>query len=388
MASIQKHHRSKYYYCAFTDSDGERTSRSTRQTDRKKAMQICVAYEEFADKARAKQLSQRQVRKVMSATIEKAGGEPPVTYTTREWFTSWKADVKSSKAPGTSERYGPLVDEFLDHLGPKADLDLSYLTQVEVQKFRDKRVAEGISNNSADLLLKTLRICLNLAVEQKHIDANPADAISLLEKEESIKECFTRDQVRLLLKHSPDDEWKGLIKAGYYTGGRIGDCARYCFEQLDLKKRILKQTPKKRKRSKNPKTFDVPLHDEFFNYIQALGRTSGPIFPMLSKKRVGGKTGLSLSFRAIIDRAGIPCHTKVPRGKRGRKVYSLGYHSLRHSFNSDMANSNVSVEIRQKLIGHASARVNAGYTHLELETLREAIATLPPLEGIDAQPKP
>jgi integrase len=61
----------------------------------------------------------------------------------------------------------------------------------------------------------------------------------------------------------------------------------------------------------------------------------------------------------------------------GRANNSLSFHSLRHSFNSAMANAGVSQEIRQKLTGHVSAEVNAHYTHHELEPLRAAISVLP-----------
>jgi site-specific recombinase XerD len=90
-------------------------------------------------------------------------------------------------------------------------------------------------------------------------------------------------------------------------------------------------------------------------------------------------TGLSLTFRGIIDATGIEYATKAPQGPRGRKVHAVGFHSLRHSFNSHLADLGVSQEIRQLLIGHASKSVNDRYTHMQLNTLREAIEKLPPL---------
>jgi integrase len=63
------------------------------------------------------------------------------------------------------------------------------------------------------------------------------------------------------------------------------------------------------------------------------------------------------------------------KGLRSRT--SLSFHSLRHSFNSAMANAGVSQEVRQKLTGHASAEMNTVYTHHELEPLRVAIAAIP-----------
>jgi integrase len=60
-----------------------------------------------------------------------------------------------------------------------------------------------------------------------------------------------------------------------------------------------------------------------------------------------------------------------------RSQSSLSFHSLRHSFNSAMANAGVSSEVRQKLTGHASAKMNAQYTHHELDELRAAVSVIP-----------
>jgi len=66
-------------------------------------------------------------------------------------------------------------------------------------------------------------------------------------------------------------------------------------------------------------------------------------------------------------------------GKAGRSLSALSFHSLRHSFNSALANAGVSQELRQKLTGHASAEINAHYTHHEIETLRRAVEAIPRL---------
>ena len=53
---------------------------------------------------------------------------------------------------------------------------------------------------------------------------------------------------------------------------------------------------------------------------------------------------------------------------------SLTFHSLRHSFNSEMASAGVGEELRMKLTGHATREQNKKYTHHELELLRAAMA--------------
>jgi site-specific recombinase XerD len=64
-------------------------------------------------------------------------------------------------------------------------------------------------------------------------------------------------------------------------------------------------------------------------------------------------------------------------GKQGRKFSKLSFHSLRHTFTSALANAGIPPEVRQKLTGHADAGRHQKYTHLELQPLKQAIATLP-----------
>ena len=65
------------------------------------------------------------------------------------------------------------------------------------------------------------------------------------------------------------------------------------------------------------------------------------------------------------------------QGKGTRQFNRRTFHSLRHSFNSALANAGVSQEVRMKLTGHSSKAIHTGYTHLEVGTLKSAITTLP-----------
>ena len=61
----------------------------------------------------------------------------------------------------------------------------------------------------------------------------------------------------------------------------------------------------------------------------------------------------------------------------GRANSSLSFHSLRHSFNSAMANAGVAEEVRMKLTGHSTREIHTKYTHHELEALRAAVSVIP-----------
>jgi len=166
---------------------------------------------------------------------------------------------------------------------------------------------------------------------------------------------------------------------GFYTGLRLKDLTDLQWEKIDAGLTKLELVPRKTRRKKKNRKVVLPIHPVFAGWLrkQTHGIGKAPVFPALSGKSGGGKSGLSSTFRRIMDHAGIQGRILRERNGAGRSQSSLSFHSLRHSFNSALANADVAQEIRQKLTGHASTAMNEVYTHRELEPLRKAIAKLP-----------
>jgi integrase len=113
---------------------------------------------------------------------------------------------------------------------------------------------------------------------------------------------------------------------------------------------------------------------EHLKFLSTFG-TNGFLCPKLASKGPGGKHGLSESFKRIAKKAGLDLMTV--KGKGIRKFSKRTFHSLRHSFNSALANAGVAEEVRMKLTGHSSKEMNQNYTHLQAATLKNAIKALP-----------
>jgi len=378
MASVHQHPRTKYWVICFRNANGKRVYVSSGEEDKNAAKLIAICLQDVADKYRRKKRKKAYLRQLLNNIAAVVGCETIEEYTIRRWFKFWTSDKEDSQSDGTGKRYTALIRDFLAFLGSKAEDDLSELSSEDIKLFRDKQVAAGLSVASANLLLKTIRGCLNAAVAQDLIRCNRADAITLIPKEDGTKKAFNREQVQLLLETTDDEEWFGLILVGYFIGSRLGDCAGFTHEEVDYPRKALRYKPTKQKRSAIKNEVYIPIHPQLMAYLESRPNKSGPIFPRLSQMRVEGESGLSLTFRALLDKAGISYTSKAPRGEKGRTVHSLGFHSLRKAFNTDLANSSVSQEIRQRLIGHLSREVNDAYTEVELKTFRAAIDTLPP----------
>ena len=90
MASIHRHSsgRSKYWYAKFRGPDGTPSVKSTKCTDRQKALAIAIEYEKVARKAQSGVLAEAQARKVVSEIYEIAGGGPISFVSTEEFLMS------------------------------------------------------------------------------------------------------------------------------------------------------------------------------------------------------------------------------------------------------------------------------------------------------------
>jgi integrase len=151
------------------------------------------------------------------------------------------------------------------------------------------------------------------------------------------KGVFTPDQIIKLLEGT-DSDWRGFILAGYYTGARLGDLARLTWQSVDLAERSITFTQKK-----TGAKIKVPIHSELLDYLLSRsvpdeGRK--PVFPTLYNKPGPGKSGLSMTFKRLMARAGIVDGiARQKAGDAGRNVSLLSFHSLRHSFTSALANA-------------------------------------------------
>ena len=138
MASLHKdpHARSPYWYCAFYGPDGRRLFRSTKETDRKTAWKIALVWEEASEKARRKELTAAQARKVLAELVAASSGEEMTFHSVEAWLASWLSNKADSASARTMDRYRQIVRDFLEHLGPKARTSIASVSPGDLMSFR------------------------------------------------------------------------------------------------------------------------------------------------------------------------------------------------------------------------------------------------------------
>ena len=395
MAYLRKVPDCKNWIACFRDCNGALRNRSTRMADtgtprersenRRKAMEIAFHFETVA---RGETLTESQLRKTVHELAEIATGKKVKSITISKYLLAWLDRMEKQKSSTTYQRYRQTTLDFLEYLGDvRGAAPLDTLQVEEMQGFVDYELAAGKVPKTVSVTLKTLRVPLNVALRQGLILQNPATVVEMPLVVSEEREVFSIEQVRALVAATGDPDlkltsdprdWGTAVLLAFYLGARLGDAVNMSWASIDLQKGLITYIPQKTRRRK--RALVLPIHPALEKHLLGLPASDDPgamLCPTLKDKENGDRAWLAKQFAKVMHVAGIDSRLGEKKTGKGKRFNKLTFHSLRHSFNSYLANQGVSQEIRQKLTGHTSAAMNKVYTHLEIAPLRQAVDLLP-----------
>ncbi len=371
MASIHKRDRSPFYWAAWRDCTGRLFYRSTKQTDRHKALNFALECERAEKHATAGTLTEAQARDIVASIMDRTQtGDTFRNPKAADWLREWLAGKESTKATSTGLRYHQTIEDFIRYLGPRANRPLVAITPRDIQGFIDHRARHGkVSPSTVNMDGRILRTALTRARKQGYISSNPAEAVDLPACDPVERGTFTPAEVGMLVA-AAEGEWKTLLQLGYYSGARLSECCRAEWKDIDLVAGTIVFPV-----TKTGKAHIMPLHPKLAKHLEDIAAdTAGPVMPQMADTPLSGRRGLSQQFLALMAKAGLDA--EAVKGA-ARTFHRRTFHALRHSFTSALANAGVAPELRMKLTGHKSSVVHGGYTHHELRTLQAALSRLP-----------
>lgn len=394
MASLRKRTTSRYWFACYTDAAGIQRQRSTKMTERAKAQKVADAYEAIYKRKQ----TEAQVRRAMADIFEEIHEQPLSSVTLGQWFNDWLARIKPEVDPNTYEAYEDSVD-----LARKVDANLSAKAKESGERYQpicetildrlDTRQFVALRNGILDIRgagttnhrMKIIRMCIKAAWLEGLIPDNPAARVANVKRpkneESDDRRPFTAEELASVLK-AANDEWRGMIYAGLYTGGqRLSDIATLTAGQVDIEGKTVRFAA-----DKTGRRVVLPIVQAWLDDIapRVKGKPPGSyLFPAARERFVKAKNKTSLvsnSFRRILARVGLatnPNH-KVEGAKEGRrKTYPLSFHSLRHTATSMLKSAGVSDSVVMDIVGHESEAVSRNYTHIDDATKRAALEKLP-----------
>ena len=405
MASIQKQKGRAFWYASYRDNAGKQHLVSTkilhspighsiqeRATNAAKNRRLAQEMSMRLEEAERGNATEAHLRKLLADVSERVNQSRMVFKAADVFLNDWLGRAQKTKSGGTYERYSGIVKNFLKCLGAKSKAKLADITVNDVQKFIEWRLENGRNPSTVRTDCKILNAPFALALRQGLTLTNPVAASEIPEGAKESRSPFSREQVSDLLKacdslaatavKEDEDpkvwkEWKTCILVGFYTGLRLGDAVGIPLTAFDTDKHVLKLRPQKTSRKK--RDLIIPLHPQLEKHVldTPVEDDDGTLCPTLAKRKVSGKYGLSIQFHKIMAEADIKQETIAAGGDAGHEFNKFTFHSLRHSFISEMANAGIAPDVRKLLSGHSDDRSHAVYTHTQIDTLRSAVTKLP-----------
>jgi len=375
MASVHKKHNSRYWYCAYYLPNGQRVLRSTGSSEKSKAIAICEQISRASKKASEGRLIDKLARKAIAEIYEIGNDSELPSFSTAEYVVEWLERKQLEVSDRTYSEYEGITKDFIEYLGRDASQPMDMVTVRDVLAYRTT-VAARVSGTTVNKYIKVLRSMFNQALKDGILKDNILTRIDAVKKSVSKRRAFTIDEIKSILEVC-NDEWRGLVLFGFYTGQRLSDIAGLKWSSIDMQHEEIRLTTQKTDRS-----MIIPIPVPLFNYLESLPLPDKGqmVFPTASSVAT---SSLSQQFRKMLAGLGLTTqstHKSTGQGRNTRRqTNELSFHCLRHTTTSALKNSGVSNAVAMEIIGHESEAVNRIYTHIDTASLRDAVNRLPDL---------
>ena len=241
---------------------------------------------------------------------------------------------------------------------------LSEIDGVVIERFKARKLQEGKSNKSINNYLAVLRKMLVTAEEW-----------SLLEKVPKIKplkvmpcktDYLTREECDRLLSNA-DGLWKDMILFAMRTGLRFGEIVALKWPDVDFSNGQITV--------RHSIVGDVPQDSTKSNKIRYVPMTGTVHQTLIDRKSISsGEFVFSEQSGKYLMRE--RCRRNLQKLCERAGIRGIGWHTLRHTFASHLAERGVSPITIKELLGHSDIKTTMRYAHLGPLAIRSAVEVL------------
>jgi integrase len=313
----------------------------------------------------------------------------------RDEEAKYRADLLRGKASGTAKN-SPTFAEFADsYLAYSKANKLSYgvefyyvnrtlvpffgrlpldkINPLELERFKQKRLKDGLKKSSINREIGLLKSMLKTAVEWELCDKNAAKDAKLFKLDEPLSyRVLSHEEEPQLLAVCDESELsyraphlKSIILIALYTGLRRGEILRLKWTDIDFEQNVLIVRKSKTRSGRGRRvglnslvrqtlllSFEKKHGDWVFPSPKRFQK------PDEAERHIGD---VKNAFRRAVQLSGIE---------------PITFHQLRHTFCSRLANAGIPMPVIQDLAGHASITMTRRYTHPSEDLKQKAVEML------------
>jgi len=292
--------------------------------------------------------------------LELEAKKPEKTSTFQEFSKQWfEVYVKTNNKYSEATNKASILRA---HLVPFfGNRRLDQINGLDIENFKAKEIKAGLSHKSINNFLIVISRCLKVAQEWGVIEKVPR--IKLLKVQAQKFDHLSEEECQLLLDNS-EGLLRDLILVALKTGLRFGELIALEWKDVDFANHqmTVRQSIYRGRLggTKSNKIRFVPLLDDVCETLQSRAKKNSFVFT----KDNGDWLSPML------------CSRWLHRACNRAGVRKIGWHTLRHTFASQLAQHGVSITIVKDLLGHSDIRTTMRYSHLTTSATREAVLLL------------
>ena len=306
-------------------------------------------------------------------------------YTVGQWMDVWFENYAKIKVrPSSHQTYRGYIE---NHIKPNiGSIPLNKLTSLELQKLykkllgngrveriESKKQPKGLSAKTVRNINQIISSALNLAIEQRLILTNPADACALPKLEHREMKTLPVEQLTSFLREAKESGVFEMYYIELATGLRRGELLGLKWSDIDLEHGSLRvqrqiaridgeivEAPLKTKNAYRT----LPLSADAIDVLKTQEKKCGNsqyVFPSPTGGPISPDSVLHMLHR-VLKRAGLP---------------KVRFHDLRHTFATLALQNGVDIKTVSGMLGHFSAGFTLDtYAHVTTATQKEAANTM------------
>ncbi|MCB0752746.1 MAG: site-specific integrase [Ignavibacteriae bacterium] len=219
------------------------------------------------------------------------------------------------------------------------------------------------SKSAAHLYQRTLKASFNKGVVWGYLEANPFAKVKLPKQIKSLPSFISKEEFQKIILLTENEKLKEIFTAAYYTGMRQSELLHLKWTSINFERKqiIVRNTDEFVTKSKKERSIPMNSIIYFLLSNKYKSHRSEYVFPN-DRNYKFNEDYISHKFKKIIRKA--------------KLSESYKFHTLRHSFASNLVQKGVSLYIVKELLGHQDISTTQIYAHLDNLSLCKAIELL------------
>jgi integrase len=277
-------------------------------------------------------------------------------FSTLQFFLEEKyAPWLKSRNPKTAEK---TIKAFESSFPTLMDFQLSDITAWEIEKWRNKRLTDGVKPATTNRQINTIKGCLSRAVEWGAIDSHDLNKVKTLTVDNSKVRYLSKDEEKRLrenLKDSDTDFLEVIVLLALNTGMRKGELLSLEWNHINFDNKIVTVDFQN---AKSGNTRHLPLNTQAFNTLKLWQQETDGIGFVFKDKKNAQLKDFPYVWGALLDEA---------------QITNFRFHDLRHHFASKLVMASVDLNTVRELLGHSDLKMTLRYAHLAPEHKAAAV---------------